>query len=87
MSADNDNTIVLEHKSLDCPLRVCSFWLRDHCRCAKCYGETSQRKFNIIDIPIDIKPIDLKTEDDNVCIKCKLYLSRVMKRIKTYFYA
>lgn len=72
MCDENSGMIVLQHQLLSSPLKVCSLWLRDHCRCEKCYGETSQRKTNINDIPVDIHPIDLKMENNDVHITCEL---------------
>lgn len=63
--------ITLQHRSLNLSFDVCSFWLRDHCRCSLCYSETAQRKFNIADIPLDIEPTELKTENGNASITCK----------------
>lgn len=38
-------------------IKVNLFWLRDHCRCLSCYNcETKQRKYNLLDIPRNIKP-------------------------------
>ncbi|XP_055318244.1 trimethyllysine dioxygenase, mitochondrial-like isoform X2 [Sitodiplosis mosellana] len=56
----------IHHKSLQSPIKVCSFWLRDHCRCVDCYGETSQRKFNINDIPLNVEPTELTIETDTI---------------------
>lgn len=67
-----DSLIRLQHKALNRSFDVCSFWLRDHCRCPLCYNkENSQRKFNITDIPLDIEPTELKTESNNVSITCE----------------
>ncbi|XP_063700953.1 trimethyllysine dioxygenase, mitochondrial [Culicoides brevitarsis] len=38
-------------------IRVNYYWLRDHCRCENCYDKsTSQRKFNFMEISLDIRP-------------------------------
>lgn len=63
--------LTLRQKSLNLAFDVCSFWLRDHCQCSECYSEMKQRKFNITDIPLDIEPTELKTEDNNVSVTCK----------------
>uniref|UniRef100_A0A1I8MHE3 Trimethyllysine dioxygenase, mitochondrial n=1 Tax=Musca domestica TaxID=7370 RepID=A0A1I8MHE3_MUSDO len=43
----------------DC-LKVDSYWLRDHCRCEKCYNaRTSQRLFSLVDMPKDLKAKDV----------------------------
>lgn len=72
MPSKESGLIILEHKALESPLKVYSFWLRDHCRCAHCYGETSQRKFNITDIPLDVHPIETNINNNAVHIKCIL---------------
>lgn len=41
-------------------VQISNFWLRDHCRCTECYNpDTFQRKHNVLDIPIDIRPLRL----------------------------
>lgn len=71
-SDEKPKLLSFEHNKLEKPINVCSLWLRDHCRCEKCYGETAQRKYNILDIPLDVQPKDTKTIDDTIHIKCKL---------------
>ncbi|XP_075152319.1 trimethyllysine dioxygenase, mitochondrial-like [Haematobia irritans] len=42
-------------------IKVDSRWLRDHCRCPKCYNaRTKQRLFNLVSMPKDLKAQDLK---------------------------
>lgn len=56
----------------DKKLKLDLLWLRDHCRCKKCYDHsTFQRKISILDIPDDIgaKSYDLK--DGALEIDCK----------------
>lgn len=72
MPHQKDEMLTIHHKALQSPLKVYSFWLRDHCRCVDCYGETSQRKTNINDIPLNVEPKKLKIENDTVHINCKL---------------
>lgn len=72
MPHQKDGMLIIHHKSLQNPLRVCNFWLRDHCRCTDCYGETSQRKFNINDIPLNVEPSILKAENDTIHVNCKM---------------
>lgn len=68
----NENVIYIHHKAdAPSPLKVCSFWLRDHCRCTNCYGETFQRKTNLADIPLDIQLTDSKTENNLLRVTCK----------------
>lgn len=44
-----------------------SFWLRDHCRCVQCYdNETYQRKQNVLNIAIDIKPTSVQVDGDQL---------------------
>lgn len=72
MPAEKDGLLFLHHNALESPLKVCSLWLRDHCRCINCYGETFQRKFNIAEIPLDVKPTELKTENNFILVTCEL---------------
>lgn len=55
-------------------LEIDEFWLRDHCRCTKCFNvATKQRKYNLLDIPKDIKPEELNYIENGkiLYIKCK----------------
>lgn len=55
-------------------LQIAHFWLRDHCRCADCYNdETAQRKQNVLDIPIDIRPVrvDATSERNVLRVQCE----------------
>jgi len=46
----------VKHKPSGKLLKLNDFWLRDHCRCNDCYNlVTKQRKYNLLDIPADIK--------------------------------
>lgn len=71
MSVVEPAMITLHFKPLNLSFEVCSFWLRDHCRCSLCYSDMAQRKTNLLDIPLDIEPTELKTENDTVSITCK----------------
>lgn len=71
MPVEDPAMITLHQKSLNLSFEVCSFWLRDHCQCSSCYSEMAQRKFNITDIPLDIEPTELKTENNSVSVTCK----------------
>lgn len=43
-----------------------NIWLRDHCQCSQCYNSTTyQKEFNILDVPLDIKPINVSLNDQN----------------------
>ncbi|KAI9145000.1 trimethyllysine dioxygenase [Paraphysoderma sedebokerense] len=45
------------------------FWLRDHCRCEKCYHSvTKQRLLDVSEIPLDIKPKSTKVDENKVVI-------------------
>lgn len=68
---EKENLLIFQHENFQCPLKVCSFWLRDHCRCSICYGDTSQKRINLMDIHLDIEPMEIKTENDSVCVTCK----------------
>lgn len=55
-------------------LKVDSYWLRDHCRCEKCYNaRTSQRLFSLVDMPKDLKAKDVAylKNDTLLEITCK----------------
>lgn len=55
-------------------IRVNFNWLRDHCRCEKCYDKsTSQRKFNFMDISLDIRPKCHVVKEGNLSIVCKFF--------------
>lgn len=71
MPHQRDGMLEIHHQKLQSPLRVCNFWLRDHCRCNDCYGETHQRKININDIPLNVEPNDLRAGADTIYVKCK----------------
>uniref|UniRef100_A0A336LY45 Trimethyllysine dioxygenase, mitochondrial n=1 Tax=Culicoides sonorensis TaxID=179676 RepID=A0A336LY45_CULSO len=50
-------TEFLELPAENSVIRLNHYWLRDHCRCEKCYDSTTaQRKFNFMDIKLDIRP-------------------------------
>ena len=41
-------------------------WLRDHCLCSQCYNSsTNQKVFNILDVPLDIKPLNVSINGQN----------------------
>lgn len=53
-------------------LRLDLLWLRDHCRCNKCYDfSTFQRKINILDIPDDICTKSYDIKDETLEIVCE----------------
>lgn len=42
-------------------------WLRDHCQCSDCYNHlTHQRKFDIQNIPLNIRPAVIKTTEEGL---------------------
>ncbi|XP_046415648.1 trimethyllysine dioxygenase, mitochondrial isoform X1 [Neodiprion fabricii] len=46
------------------PITIFHQWLRDHCRCAECYNDTTnQRKLSILDFPPDIFPREYNLSD------------------------
>lgn len=48
------------------------FWLRDHCRCKKCYNNiTAQRKLNVNEIPSDIKVVAADIKDGVLEVICE----------------
>lgn len=47
-------------------------WLRDHCRCNKCYNHgTNQRRLAIRDIPLDIRATSTKVDGDQLTVNCE----------------
>lgn len=75
----SDDLVTIEHKSFpNGSIRLSNIWLRDHCRCIKCYSETFQRRGNILDIPLDIHPINCQLNDDDVltvdCEFCERFI-------------
>lgn len=56
----------------DKSLKLDLLWLRDHCRCEKCYDhETFQRKVNILDIPDDVSTKAYDVHDQTLNITCE----------------
>ena len=46
--------------------RFHNIWLRDHCQCKQCYNSaTYQKEFNILDVPLDIKPANVSINNQN----------------------
>lgn len=69
----NTELITLTGPGLTETLLLSQFWLRDHCRCPECYSfETHQRKFNVLDIPLDITSSQTKwLSDKELEVTCK----------------
>ncbi|KAM7353258.1 trimethyllysine hydroxylase [Cochliomyia hominivorax] len=60
----------IEYKTKNEHLELNQFWLRDHCRCDKCYSlETKQRKYNLLDIPKDVKAKELVYLEEGKLLK------------------
>lgn len=76
MPHGKNGLLEIQHKLFNNPLKLCSFWLRDHCPCINCYGETFQRKFNLKDIPLDIEPKQWNIDNDYLSITCEYLFSR-----------
>ncbi|XP_062549842.1 uncharacterized protein LOC134214500 [Armigeres subalbatus] len=54
----------LKRTESDEPIWVSYIWLRDHCRCNKCYNhETFQRSLSILDVPDDVSPLSYEIQD------------------------
>ncbi|KAF6823007.1 trimethyllysine dioxygenase [Colletotrichum musicola] len=46
------------------------FWLRDNCRCTQCVNQdTMQRNFNTYAISEDVRPSDVKSEEQGISVK------------------
>lgn len=57
-------------------LKVNLFWLRDHCRCEKCYDQSNhQRKISILDIPDEISTKSHEIQLEKLHVICKLQSS------------
>lgn len=66
MSSSSTDNNMLNISAAKNNFSVSFFWLRDHCRCERCYDfSTHQRIFNFLDIPIDIKPTEHSIDDGN----------------------
>lgn len=65
-----ESELDLHHPSLVDAITLNYFWLRDHCRCAYCFVK-NHRIINILDIPLEIKPILCKVTNEQLHIKCK----------------
>ncbi|PSN42314.1 hypothetical protein C0J52_18217 [Blattella germanica] len=51
-------------------LKLSYVWLRDHCRCYKCYNHTTnQRSLDLLDIPPDIQPESSSIKDNELEIR------------------
>lgn len=73
VSEEKSQMIEITHSELQNPLVICSFWLRDHCQCSICYSDTSLRKTNILDIPLDVTPTEVKVENNIIYVTCKYH--------------
>lgn len=51
-------------------VKVNTLWLREHCPCSKCYGENGQKKFCLLDIPLNIEPSNVKADLSKITITC-----------------
>lgn len=69
----SDEFLTIDQLSLPKPLQFAYIWLRDHCRCPECYSPMHQRKFNILDIPLDVRPLShALTDDVSLSVVCEL---------------
>ncbi|XP_023298151.2 trimethyllysine dioxygenase, mitochondrial [Lucilia cuprina] len=60
----------IKYNAKDEYLQINQFWLRDHCRCNKCYNETTkQRRYNLLDIPKDVKADDITYLNEGKLLK------------------
>lgn len=47
-------------------------WLRDHCRCDKCFNHvTNQRRQEIHHFPANIRPVEYRSTESNLTLICK----------------
>ncbi|XP_022909628.2 trimethyllysine dioxygenase, mitochondrial [Onthophagus taurus] len=60
------------HLEIDENLKIHYIWLRDHCRCEKCYNQkTNQIMSDVLKIPKNIKPVDCVKINDKLKITWK----------------
>ena len=53
-------------------IRLSYVWLRDHCRCDSCYNfETQQRRFDVHNIPLNVRPLAVKPSSQVLNIECE----------------
>ncbi|SJK99949.1 related to Trimethyllysine dioxygenase [Armillaria ostoyae] len=51
-------------------------WLRDHCRCERCFhAVTKQRLVNTFDIPTDIRPLSVESKPDGLQVTWPAHVS------------
>lgn len=81
----SDEFLTIDRPSLPKPLRFAYIWLRDHCRCSECYSPMHQRRFNILDIPLDVRPLSHKSTEDVLSVVCEL-INRLSTHIKFYYH-
>lgn len=77
-SAMLEEFLTLDRPSLPKPLRFAHIWLRDHCRCSECYSPMHQRQFNILDIPLDVRPQSHSSTEDVLSVICELIVPLVL---------
>lgn len=66
-----EDTLNISHPDFDGPLKFHNIWLRDHCKCDECFDiETNLRKFDILDIPLDISRKSFQIDDRKFIILC-----------------
>lgn len=65
-------TVSLKDKTVEIPL----LWLRDHCRCPRCYNhETCQKNVDVDLMQRDLEPTNVQVtgKEDLLVIECKLF--------------
>jgi len=51
-------------------LELPNLWLRDNCQCSECrVTQTTEKKFHIVDIPVDLEPASVLLEDGELLIE------------------
>ncbi|KAF2364857.1 TauD/TfdA-like domain [Trinorchestia longiramus] len=67
---DYGSRIEVRGKNWPNSLHIPHTWLRDHCRCPQCYDSvTLQRKFDVADMPLTIRPARVAIEGDSLVLK------------------
>uniref|UniRef100_A0A182QT31 Trimethyllysine dioxygenase, mitochondrial n=1 Tax=Anopheles farauti TaxID=69004 RepID=A0A182QT31_9DIPT len=69
VTADTTRFLTVRNVRTDETVPVSYVWLRDHCRCDRCYNTvTSQRSTSILDLPLDIQPATCNITKDHINI-------------------
>uniref|UniRef100_A0A182NMB1 Trimethyllysine dioxygenase, mitochondrial n=1 Tax=Anopheles dirus TaxID=7168 RepID=A0A182NMB1_9DIPT len=69
VTADTTRFLTVRNVSTDETVPVSYVWLRDHCRCDRCFNAvTFQRSTSILDLPLDIQPATCNIREERIDI-------------------